>query len=179
MVFCAVLVLGPLWIQGLLQACKTEKLPRGVVVSWVWERVLEGLGLSEPPLIIEQRPNQERAKPEDRAPVRSPREAPVTIPWSPSAIHLLQRPSHEGPQQGDCHREQVEISFEELSWDSWIVHPKVLTFYYCHGNCSAALLGIPQCCAPVPGTMRSLRITTTSDGGYSFKYETLLNIIPE
>ncbi|MEQ2288721.1 hypothetical protein AMECASPLE_025679 [Ameca splendens] len=337
MVSCAVLVLGPLWIQGLLQACKTEKLPRGVVVSWVWERVLEGLGLSEPPLIIEQRPNQERAKPEvrrqqarvartsrtvrvghetspdqgisemilfpspdsscamadtemrenssstltyhfqpstafqntvvmsahfwfyagkgrdtssllfiltssqqylqaaqapptlssdgwttydldpsvvapvaqgpfklqiqgsacqqhindpdktpflhlhvqDRAPVRSPREAPVTIPWSPSAIHLLQRPSHEGPQHGDCHREQVEISFEELGWDSWIVHPKVLTFYYCHGNCSAALLGIPQCCAPVPGTMRSLRITTTSDGGYSFKYETLPNIIPE
>ncbi|MED6253029.1 hypothetical protein ATANTOWER_021000 [Ataeniobius toweri] len=66
MVSCAVLVLGPLWIQGLLQACKTEKLPRGVVVSWVWERVLEGLGLSEPPLIIEQRPNQERAKPEVR-----------------------------------------------------------------------------------------------------------------
>ncbi|KAM4537899.1 inhibin alpha chain [Fundulus diaphanus] len=340
MVSCALLVLGPLWIQSLLQVCKTEKLPRGVVVSWFRERVLEGLGLLEPPL-IEQRPNRERAKPETRhrqprvprtsravrvshqtspdqdisemilfpipdspctmadtemrenssstlsyhfqpstvfqktvvtsahfwfyagkllnnssslfiltssqqhlqaaqapttfssdgwttydldqsvlgpvaegpfrlqiqcsscqhhiknpdkmpflhlhaqprAPIRSPREAPVTIPWSPSAIPLLQRPSHERPQHNDCLREQVEISFEELGWDSWIIHPKVFSFYYCHGNCSArdrttTLLGIAQCCAPVPGTMRSMRITTTSDGGYSFKYETLPNIIP-
>lgn len=119
-----------------------------------------------------------------RGPVRSPRQAPVTIPWSPSAINLLQRPSVERPQHSDCHRAEIEISFEELGWDNWIVHPKVLTFYYCHGNCSAwdqttAMLGITQCCAPVPGTMKSLRITTTSDGGYSFKYETLPNIIPE
>ncbi|CAJ1086798.1 inhibin alpha chain [Xyrichtys novacula] len=119
-----------------------------------------------------------------RGPVRSPRQAPVTIPWSPSAINLLQRPSQERPQYGDCHRAEIQISFEELGWDNWIVHPKVLTFYYCHGNCSAwdqtsVMLGITQCCAPVPGMMRSLRITTTSDGGYSFKYETLPNIMPE
>lgn len=119
-----------------------------------------------------------------RGPVRSPRQAPVTIPWSSSAIDRLQRPSQERPQHSDCHRAEVEISFEELGWDNWIVHPKVLTFYYCHGNCSAwdrtaSMLGITQCCAPVPGTMKSLRITTTSDGGYSFKYETLPNIIPE
>ena len=119
-----------------------------------------------------------------RRPVRVPRQAPVTIPWSPSAIDLLQRPLQERPQHSDCHRAEIEISFEELGWDNWIVHPKVLTFYYCHGNCSAwdratVMLGITQCCAPAPGTMRSLRITTTSDGGYSFKYETLPNIIPE
>ncbi|XP_023121571.1 inhibin alpha chain-like [Amphiprion ocellaris] len=119
-----------------------------------------------------------------RGPVRSPRRAAATIPWSPSAVYLLQRPSQERPEHSDCQRAQIEISFEELGWDSWIVHPKVLTFYYCHGNCSAegrttAMLGISQCCAPVPGTMKSLKITTTSDGGYSFKYETLPNIIPE
>ncbi|XP_034533208.1 inhibin alpha chain [Notolabrus celidotus] len=119
-----------------------------------------------------------------RGPVRSPRQAPVTIPWSPSAIDLLQRPSQERPRHSDCHREEIQISFEELGWDNWIIHPKVLTFYYCSGNCSAwdrtsAMLGITQCCAPTPGSMRSLRITTTSDGGYSFKYETLPNIIPE
>ncbi|XP_042369388.1 inhibin alpha chain [Plectropomus leopardus] len=119
-----------------------------------------------------------------RGPVRSTRHAPLTIPWSPSAIDLLQRPPQNRPQLSDCNRAQIDISFEELGWDNWIVHPKVLTFYYCHGNCSAwdrpnAMLGITQCCAPVPGTMRSLRITTTSDGGYSFKYETLPNIIPE
>lgn len=116
--------------------------------------------------------------------VRSPRHAVVTIPWSPSAIDMFQRPSAERPQHSDCHRAEVEISFEDLGWDYWIVQPKVLTFYYCHGNCSAwdrttTMLGITQCCAPVPGTMKSLRITTTSDGGYSYKYETLPNIIPE
>ncbi|XP_067438990.1 inhibin alpha chain [Thunnus thynnus] len=119
-----------------------------------------------------------------RGPVHSPRHAAVTIPWSPSAIDLFQRPSGERPQHSDCHRAEIEISFKELGWDYWIIQPKVLTFYYCHGNCSAwdrttAMLGITQCCAPVPGTMKSLRITTTSDGGYSFKYETLPNIIPE
>ncbi|XP_071767435.2 inhibin alpha chain [Centroberyx gerrardi] len=119
-----------------------------------------------------------------RGPDRSPRRAAATIPWSPSAIDLLQRPSQERPEYGDCHRVEIEISFEELGWGNWIVHPKVLTFHYCHGNCSAwdrttTMLGIKQCCAPLPGTMKSLRITTTSDGGYSFKYETLPNIIPE
>uniref|UniRef100_A0AAV2LE43 TGF-beta family profile domain-containing protein n=1 Tax=Knipowitschia caucasica TaxID=637954 RepID=A0AAV2LE43_KNICA len=59
-----------------------------------------------------------------------------------------------------------------------------LNFYYCHGNCSsgeraAARLGIVQCCAPVPESMQSVRVTTTSDGGYSFKYETLPNLMPE
>ncbi|XP_068612491.1 inhibin alpha chain [Brachionichthys hirsutus] len=115
---------------------------------------------------------------------RSPRQAPVTIPWSPSAVNLLQRPSWERPRHSDCQRVEIQISFEELGWDNWIIHPKILTFYYCHGNCSAwdrttAMLGITQCCAPVPGSMKSLRIATTSDGGYSFKYETLPNIIPE
>ncbi|XP_053273004.1 inhibin alpha chain [Pleuronectes platessa] len=119
-----------------------------------------------------------------RARVKSRRHAPLSIPWSPSAVDLLQRPSVERPEHSDCQRAHVEISFKELGWDNWIVHPTALTFYYCHGNCSAgdrttASLGIRQCCAPVPGSMRSLRITTTSDGGYSFKYETLPNIIPE
>lgn len=118
-----------------------------------------------------------------RGPARTPRQARAIIPWSSSAVDLLQRPSPERPLHGDCHRAEVEISFEELGWDSWIVHPKAMSFYYCHGNCSswdgtASRLGITQCCAPTPGTMRSLRVTTTSDGGYSFKCETLPNIIP-
>ncbi|XP_017571284.1 inhibin alpha chain [Pygocentrus nattereri] len=106
-----------------------------------------------------------------------------SIPWSPNAIEKLQRPSSEGINT-DCKREQIEISFQELGWDNWIVHPKVFNFHYCHGNCSSlerttTLLGINQCCAPVPESMKSLRFTTTSDGGFSFKYETLPNIIPE
>ncbi|XP_056157046.1 inhibin alpha chain [Lampris incognitus] len=114
---------------------------------------------------------------------RSPRDA-AALRWSPSVLELLQRPPQERVEYGDCRREEIDISFEELGWENWIVHPKVLTFRYCHGNCSApdrtaAVLGIRQCCAPVPGSMKSLRVTTTSDGGYSFKYETLPNIIPE
>ena len=106
------------------------------------------------------------------------------IPWSRSAVYLLQRPSQQQPESRDCWRDEVDISFDELGWGNWIVHPKGVTFSYCHGNCSApdrgaALLGIRQCCSPVPESMRSLRITTTSDGGYSFKYETLPNIISE
>ncbi|XP_026875970.2 inhibin alpha chain [Electrophorus electricus] len=105
------------------------------------------------------------------------------IPWSPHAIEKLRRPSTEGAGS-DCHREQIEISFDELGWDNWIVHPKAFTFPYCHGTCASperftTALGLKQCCAPVPESMRSLRFTTTSDGGFSFKYETLPNIIPE
>lgn len=114
-----------------------------------------------------------------RSPVRLP------IPWSPSAIDLLQRPPQVWrPQHDGCRRAQIQISFEELGWDNWIVDPKALAFYYCCGNCSArdptaAMLGIVQCCAPITGTMKSLRIITTSDSGYSFKYETLPNMMPE
>ncbi|XP_037333027.2 inhibin alpha chain isoform X1 [Pungitius pungitius] len=119
-----------------------------------------------------------------RGPVRRRRHAAATVPWSPSAVGPLRRPSGEGPRQRDCLRAELEISFEELGWAHWIVHPKRLTFYYCHGNCSASdrttgALGVARCCAPVPGTMRSLRVTTTSDGGASFQYETLPNMTPE
>ncbi|KAJ8403437.1 hypothetical protein AAFF_G00352090 [Aldrovandia affinis] len=106
------------------------------------------------------------------------------IPWSPSALNRLQRPSQDKTDYNDCHHKELNISFQELDWDNWIIHPKVFTFHYCHGNCSSqdritTILGIKQCCAPVPGTMKSLRFRTTSDGGYSFKYETLPNIIAE
>ncbi|XP_062383869.1 inhibin alpha chain [Sardina pilchardus] len=111
------------------------------------------------------------------------RRAPL-IPWSPAALDILQRTSSEKTDPGnDCHLQKIEISFAELGWDNWIVHPKEFTFNYCHGTCAnsqrSQVLGIKQCCAPVPGTMKSLRFTTTSDGGLSFKYETLPNIIPE
>ncbi|KAE8278506.1 Inhibin alpha chain Precursor [Larimichthys crocea] len=233
MVSSAPFILVPLWIYILTQACRgEEELPREAVLSWFKERVLEGLGLEEPPPTTAP----DTAQPEEsrRATRRAPRteqditqdcassdsapgetssshftyyfepsmnnhenlvtsahfwfymgegatanssaqlfiltsaqqllhvaedpstvssdgwttyqmgqhllasvaEGPfllqVTIPWSPSAIDLLQRPSQERPQHSDCHRAEIEISFEELGWDNWIVHPKVLTFYYCH-----------------------------------------------
>ncbi|XP_035248954.1 inhibin alpha chain [Anguilla anguilla] len=116
-----------------------------------------------------------------RAPDRSRRSS---IPWSLSALDRLQRPAQDGGDYDDCHREELNISFQELGWENWIVHPKVFTFHYCHGNCSSqdritTLMGIRQCCAAVPGTMKPLRVRTTSDRGYSVKYETLPNIIAE
>ncbi|KAJ8349557.1 hypothetical protein SKAU_G00246870 [Synaphobranchus kaupii] len=116
-----------------------------------------------------------------RGPDRSRRSS---IPWSLSALDRLQRPAQDGGNYDDCHHEELNISFQELGWDNWIVHPKVFTFHYCQGNCSSqdritTLMGIKQCCAPVPGTMKPLRVRTTSDRGYSVKYETLPNIIAE
>lgn len=117
-----------------------------------------------------------------KSPERS-RRAPL-VPWSPAALNILQRTSSDKTDpSSDCHLQKIEISFAELGWDNWIVHPKEFTFNYCHGTCAnsqhSKVLGIKQCCAPVPETMKSLRFTTTSDGGVSLKYETLPNIIPE
>ncbi|XP_029941596.1 inhibin alpha chain [Salarias fasciatus] len=115
-----------------------------------------------------------------RGQARLPRTA--AVPWSPSAVDVLQRPSGE---ERHCQRAAVDISFQELGWDSWIVQPEAVVFHYCHGNCSvqdgaaSPLDTVARCCAPVPGTMRSLRVTTTSDGGFSFRHETLPNIMPE
>ncbi|XP_005991833.2 inhibin alpha chain [Latimeria chalumnae] len=105
-----------------------------------------------------------------------------SIPWSPEAVNLLQRPSENGLLHSNCHKASVNISFEELGWGNWIIHPTFFTFNYCHGTCSSSdslpyNLGIKLCCAAVPGTMNDLRVRTTSDGGYSFKYEAVPNII--
>lgn len=129
-----------------------------------------------------QRRHSSTCTPDLTAQIAPHGELAATIPWFPSAIDLM-RPSQQKPEYSDCQREMINISFQELGWDNWIVHTKVLNFCR-HGTCSAsdratAMLGIKQCCAPVPGTMKSLRFTTTSDRGYSFKYKTLPNIIPE
>ncbi|OPJ79954.1 inhibin alpha chain [Patagioenas fasciata monilis] len=69
---------------------------------------------------------------------------------------FLVRPSEDLAAHTNCRRASLNISFEELGWDKWIL-----------------------CCAALPGTMRSLRVRTTSDGGYSFKYETVPNILAQ
>ncbi|NXI55547.1 INHA protein, partial [Chloroceryle aenea] len=106
------------------------------------------------------------------------------VPWSPAALSLLQRPSEDLATHTNCRRASLNISFEELGWDKWIVHPSSFVFHYCHGSCAEGhglshRLGVQLCCAALPGTMRSLRVRTTSDGGYSFKYETVPNILAQ
>ncbi|XP_047629570.1 inhibin alpha chain [Phacochoerus africanus] len=127
--------------------------------------------------------------------------APLPWPWSPAALRLLQRPPEEPAVHSDCHRASLNISFQELGWDRWIVHPPSFIFHYCHGGCGLPTLpnlplsvpgapptpvqplllvpGAQPCCAALPGTMRSLRVRTTSDGGYSFKYETVPNLLTQ
>ncbi|XP_020858561.1 inhibin alpha chain [Phascolarctos cinereus] len=127
---------------------------------------------------------------------RSP--LPPPWPWSPAALRLLQRPSEDPAAHADCHRAALNISFQELGWDQWIVHPSSFIFHYCHGGCGlvpspvlspgASLMpsqplplgpGSRPCCAALPSTMRPLRVRTTSDGGYSFKYETVPNLLTQ
>ncbi|XP_006867911.1 PREDICTED: inhibin alpha chain [Chrysochloris asiatica] len=131
---------------------------------------------------------------------RAPRSTPpLPWSWSPAALRLLQRPPEEPAAHANCHRASLNISFQELGWDHWIVHPPSFVFHYCHGGCGLPTpLGLPlptpgvastpvqplylvpgaqPCCAALPGTMMSLRVRTTSDGGYSFKYETVPNLL--
>ena len=126
---------------------------------------------------------------------------PLPWPWSPAALRLLQRPPEEPAAHAHCHRAALNISFQELGWDRWIVHPPSFIFYYCHGGCGlptrpnlslpasgppptpvqphSLVPGAQPCCAALPGTMRSLPVRTTSDGGYSFKYETVPSLLTQ
>ena len=74
---------------------------------------------------------------------------PLPWPWSPAALRLLQRPPEEPAAHADCHRAALNISFQELGWDRWIVHPPSFIFHYCHGGCGLSTLqDLPL---PVPG----------------------------
>ncbi|XP_055967685.1 inhibin alpha chain [Sorex fumeus] len=137
---------------------------------------------------------------------RARRSTLVPWPWTPSALRLLQRPPEELALHTNCHRAALNISFQELGWERWIVYPPSFIFYYCHGSCGLppappdlplpAPGGVPPtpptgplsllpgigaqaCCAALPGTMRPLHVRTTSDGGYSFKYETVPNLLTQ
>ncbi|KAM4026060.1 inhibin alpha chain [Anomaloglossus baeobatrachus] len=106
------------------------------------------------------------------------------VPWSPSALELLQRPPAPGADTTQCHRGSLNISFEELGWNQWIVHPGSFQFHYCHGTCSpnhglSTALHWGNCCAALPSTMKPLRVTTTTDGGFSFRYETVPNLLTQ
>ncbi|XP_066201511.1 inhibin alpha chain [Saccopteryx leptura] len=142
-----------------------------------------------------------QAKPPGRGDRARRSTPPLPWPWSPSALRLLQRPPEEPAAHAHCHRAALNISFQELGWERWIVHPPSFIFHYCHGGCglltqpdpSLPAPGVPPtpvqplplvpwaqpCCAALPGTMKSLRVRTTSDGGYSFKYETVPNLLTQ
>lgn len=66
MVSCALLILCPLWIHSVIQACRGEDLSREAVVSWFRGRILEGLRLEEPPVATAQGPDEDMPQLETR-----------------------------------------------------------------------------------------------------------------
>ena len=38
----------------------------------------------------------------------------------------------------ECCREKLYISFAEIGWDDWIIHPAGYDAYFCRGTCSSA-----------------------------------------
>ncbi|KAL9986521.1 hypothetical protein ACROYT_G000684 [Oculina patagonica] len=46
---------------------------------------------------------------------------------SPRSVHS----QHKGP----CQRRKLDISFEDLGWDEWVIAPRKYTAYYCAGTC--------------------------------------------
>lgn len=56
---CAcVLMLWVLFSPPLVQACQDDELPRDMVLGWLKRRILEGLGMDEPPLPVLQLPTR-------------------------------------------------------------------------------------------------------------------------
>ncbi|XP_059823544.1 inhibin alpha chain isoform X1 [Hypanus sabinus] len=105
-----------------------------------------------------------------------------SVPWSLAYVNLVQRSLRPELIRDDCQRSAINITFEELGWGNWIVHPRSFIFYYCNGTCTnsnrlASSPGLSLCCTSVPGTLKPLRVRTTSDNGFTFKYETIPNII--
>lgn len=39
---------------------------------------------------------------------------------------------------GECCREKLYVSFEEIGWNDWIISPKGYNAYFCKGSCSTA-----------------------------------------
>ncbi|XP_077176949.1 inhibin alpha chain [Paroedura picta] len=103
--------------------------------------------------------------------------APRSLLLRPSAaINLLQGPSDDATAHANCHRASINITFQELNWSHWIVHPTSFEFHYCYGSCSDAYTiksNVQLCCAALVSTIRPLRVRTTTDGGYSFQYDSL------
>ncbi|KAK0174122.1 hypothetical protein PV328_007233 [Microctonus aethiopoides] len=41
------------------------------------------------------------------------------------------------PEMKECCRDQLYISFEEIGWSDWILHPSGYHAYFCRGSCSS------------------------------------------
>lgn len=42
------------------------------------------------------------------------------------------------PEMKECCRDELYISFEDIGWSDWILHPSGYHAYFCRGTCSSA-----------------------------------------
>lgn len=42
------------------------------------------------------------------------------------------------PEMKECCRDELYISFEDIGWSDWILHPSGYHAYFCRGSCSSA-----------------------------------------
>lgn len=50
----------------------------------------------------------------------------------------VKRYSNCAASGNECCRESLYVSFEEIGWDDWILHPKGYNAYFCKGTCAVA-----------------------------------------
>lgn len=89
--------------------------------------------------------------------------------------HLVSAESPRDPALGETTGSSITFFFQPCVKNGEVtVTCAGFWFYAPHAACWGR-----QCRAPVPGSTRPLGITATSDGGYSFGFETPLSIIPK
>lgn len=50
----------------------------------------------------------------------------------------VKRHSNCSGSGNECCKESLYVSFEEIGWDDWILHPKGYNAYFCRGSCAVA-----------------------------------------
>ncbi|KAJ8664951.1 hypothetical protein QAD02_006613 [Eretmocerus hayati] len=53
--------------------------------------------------------------------------------------YRLKRNSNCQPEMKECCRDELYISFEDIGWSDWILHPSGYHAYFCRGSCSTAV----------------------------------------
>lgn len=67
----------------------------------------------------------------------------------------------------ECCREKLFISFAEIGWDDWILHPRGYDAYFCRGSCSSTA-AIAQSGSPYNSVMRVSAVSSSAPELRSF-----------
>ena len=66
------------------------------------------------------------------------------------------------PEMKECCRDELYISFEEIGWNDWILHPSGYHAYFCRGSCSSAA-SLTMSATPYNNVIRVGNIFNTSN----------------